>query len=179
MLPVGRMFGTLRFITPVVGIATMVLVMAFEPDSRTIYPTDHLIQPGHAAPEFSLPALDGPIKTSSEYFGTPTLYYLWAPWCGTCTAQNEVMKGVQLSVGNEVNVVSIAVSFRDLDELREYVRDHEINYEVLVGNDDISDQFNLNSYPTVVLVDADGLVRSNWAGSALSEEIHSALEEIR
>ncbi len=70
------------------------------------------------------------------------------------------------------------MSFEEPDELRDYVQEHEVNYEVLVGDDDVSEQFNLNSYPTVILVDAKGQVHSNWAGSALSEEIHLALEEL-
>lgn len=175
----GKSFGDVRTVGSVVGVlAIMEFVGFYEEPERLIYPTDHLVQPGHASPEFTLNELDGPTKTSSDYLGTPTIYYLWAPWCNLCEVQNNVMKELQIDVGDEVDIVSIALSFEENDELRDYVQEHKVNYEVLVGDDDVSEQFNLNSYPTVILVDAKGLVHSNWAGSALSDEIHSALKEL-
>ncbi len=47
---------------------------------------------------------------------------------------------------------------------------------ILQGNEEVSEAFRINSYPTIVLVGADGRVQKNWAGSALLEEMLKEIE---
>ena len=157
----GKFFMAVRMIVPVIGIALIASHIMGEMQRQS---TANLPPPGTPAPEFTLSELDGPLKESAEYQGTPTILYFWAPWCAPCAGQTAELHELMDEVGDEVDIVSIALSFGDLDEIRDYVREKDVRYTVLIGDDELLEYYKIGSFPTVMLLDANGLVISNWTG---------------
>jgi thioredoxin-related protein len=61
-------------------------------------------------------------------------------------------------------VVSVAASFENVDQVRAYVRDHGVDYPVLLGDDALVRAFRVEAFPTVYFLDAGGRVRRSATG---------------
>jgi len=171
----GRLFSAVRMIFPVIGIALIVSHVMGEMQKQS---TASLPQPGIPAPEFSLIELDGPTHESSDYLGTPTVLYFWAPWCAPCAGQTVELHALMDEMGGDVDIVSIALSFRNLDQVRDYVRDKEVRYTVLIGDDELLEHYKINSFPTVILLDKDGVVISNWTGVTSKQKLLKEIQHL-
>jgi hypothetical protein len=61
-------------------------------------------------------------------------------------------------------VVSVAASFEDVAQVRAYLRDHDVDYPVLLGDDAVLRAFHVEAFPTVYFLDEHGRVRRSATG---------------
>jgi thiol-disulfide isomerase/thioredoxin len=115
-------------------------------------------------PELTLPALSGPPVSLASLRGKPALVVLWAPWCGVCKAQSDNVSRVLRLAGDRAHVVSIAGSYGGVEEVAAYVREHGVEYPVLLGGEDTARAFHVEAYPTAYFLDAEGRVKRSVAG---------------
>jgi thiol-disulfide isomerase/thioredoxin len=161
---------------------------------------------GKPAPEFSLTLLDGPEKTrtvtKAELAGQVVLIDFWATWCGPCLMElPEIQTLIKhyATAKKDVLIVALSQDSRpdELSEVRKLVektlRDKSI---MLTGNpvgrigldpsNSVGNAFDVEGYPTLVILDAKGIVQSAHVGSnpdpaeplhqSLAKEIDALLE---
>lgn len=121
----------------------------------TWYQTRNLLSRGTELPVPSLPQLDGQRVDFDSFRGKPTLLYFWAPWCGVCKANAH---NVHATVGDDHHVASIALSYRDLGEVRQFATQYDMPRPVLLGGPDESTAFNISAFPTVYVLNPEGRV---------------------
>ncbi|HMD58787.1 MAG TPA: TlpA disulfide reductase family protein [Steroidobacteraceae bacterium] len=88
-------------------------------------------------PEVQLQDLNGAIHALAQYTsgGHPTIINFWATWCAPCLREIPLLNQLQQSYsGDKLQVVGIAVDFRD--SVREYLKHTQINYVLLIGEQD-------------------------------------------
>ena len=120
---------------------------------------------GETAPQFALSVLDGAeLVSTASLAGKPTLIYFWAPWCGVCGATSDNVDDLREAVGDEANVVSIALSYGSVDEVRSFVAQNEAEYSVLLGTEPVRSDYAVDAFPTFYILDSDGRVRSSIVG---------------
>jgi thiol-disulfide isomerase/thioredoxin len=139
---------------------------------------------GKPAPNFTLTVLDGPGKTKtvtkSDLAGKLVLMDFWATWCEPCLAElPEIQKVVESYANSKKEVVVVAVSQDDdpseLSELRKRVESTLAGKKLrlsagsvgLIGLDpskSVGGAFEIEGYPTLVILDGKGVVRSVHLG---------------
>jgi peroxiredoxin len=119
---------------------------------------------GGEAPAALLKTLDGQAVSLASLRGKPVLVAFWAPWCTICAAESQNVSWVRRIAGNRAHVVSVAVSFEEVAQVRTFVREHAVDYPVLLGDDGVVRAFRVDVFPTVYFLDAEGRVRRSASG---------------
>ncbi len=140
------------------------------------YQTRNLIPEGEQAPALSLPVFDAardsntaPARWSLQ---APTtrkrLLYFWAPWCGVCNQMTDTISTLHSDLSEDVEVVSVACSYKNLQEIQNYIAEHGVTYPVLLADDSVAARFHVSAFPTFYIVSEDGEVLSRFMGFTTS-----------
>lgn len=120
--------------------------------------------PRGEAPAYEFRTLDGAPVAMTSLQGKPTLLAVWAPWCGVCKAESGNVSRVHRWLGGKANVVSIATGFNDVSEVHGYMQAQGVDYPVLLARDDFQQKLNIDAFPTVFVLDADGRIVNSMQG---------------
>jgi cytochrome c biogenesis protein CcmG/thiol:disulfide interchange protein DsbE len=127
---------------------------------------------GQPMPAFSLKDVNGQAVRPVDYKGKVVLLDFWATWCGPCKV--EIPWFIELE--RQYKDQGFAVLGVSMDEdgwtaIKPYVQKMQMNYRVLLGNDDVSTAYGgLDSLPTTLLIDRQGKIASVHVGVSMGKE---------
>lgn len=124
---------------------------------------DHVAS-GTVVSGVTLRSLDGGSRLLSSFRGKPTAVAFWAPWCSVCKAESGNLSWLAKLVGERAQVVSVAAAYDSLQEVRTYITDQQVDYQVLLGDDEVVRTFRIEAFPTVYFLDAEGRVKGSVSG---------------
>jgi thiol-disulfide isomerase/thioredoxin len=112
----------------------------------------------------TLRSLDGGTSRLSSFRGKPTAVAFWAPWCSVCKAESGNLSWLARLVGDRAQVVSVAAAYDSVGDVQTYLRDQRVDYQVLLGDDEVVRAFRIQAFPTVYFLDAEGRVKGSVSG---------------
>ena len=132
---------------------------------------------GSPLPSFELPSLDGGSLDSADLAGdVPVLINFWATWCGPCVKEIPVLRDLHAS--GDVRVVSINIDEGGESDVRDFVRRHGIEYDVLMGEVGMVPRYGSYSIPYTLVLDGDlnvrALHRTAVSASTLERDVSAA-----
>ena len=135
---------------------------------------------GRAAPNFTLPQLDGPPVTLSRLRGQVVVINFWASWCTECQAEQAALDRTWQHF-QDSGVVVIGVNFEDTTGAASgYVRTANVTYPVVEDtNSRTALAYGLRGVPETFVVNQSGRVVNRVIGpvdaTKLASEINSML----
>lgn len=118
------------------------------------------------APDFELTDSSGANVKLSERKGKVVLLNFWATWCGPCKVEIPWFISFQRQYKDQnFEVVGVAFDDDGWDMVKPYIADHQINYRVVLGNDNLDKAYGgIESLPTTFIIGRDGNVASKHVG---------------
>ena len=116
------------------------------------------VEEGDAAPEVTLPRLDGDGTGSlADYRGKWVLVNFWASWCNPCRAESPDLQAYQDEHGSDTFTV-LGINQEDLTHDAEaFIEEFDLTYPQLRdASGDLADPFGMSGLPESFLVDPNG-----------------------
>ena len=100
----------------------------------------------------------------------------WAVWCGPCIEAFPKMKKLNSDFkANEFEVVGVAVYSGTVEDVKQVVEKYELDYRIVVGDEDLVERFGVIGVPTYVLIGPGGHIYKKYVGAV--KGFHEELEE--
>lgn len=135
---------------------------------------------GRAAPNFTLPQLDGPPVMLAKLRGQVVVINFWASWCTECQVEQAALDQMWQRF-QDSGVVVIGVDFQDtIGAARDYVRTDALTYPVVEdAGSKTALAYGLRGVPETFVVNRSGRIVKHLIGpvqsTALASEINSML----
>lgn len=119
---------------------------------------------GEPAPPLALRTLQGQPQPLAALRGTPVVLTVWAPWCGVCKLESSALSQLQRLVGDSARVVGVATAYSSEAQVHRFLREHDVDYPVLLGDADTLRALKVESFPTTFFLSADGRIERAAVG---------------
>ena len=135
---------------------------------------------GRAAPNFTLPQLDGPPVTLAKLRGQVVVINFWASWCTECQVEQAALDQTWQQF-QDSGVVVLGVDFQDaIGAARSYVRTDGVTYPVVEdAGSKTALAYGLRGVPETFVVNRSGRIVKHVIGpvgaTALASQINSML----
>jgi thiol-disulfide isomerase/thioredoxin len=107
--------------------------------------------------DVSFQDLEGRQITSAEWRGKVTIVNFWATWCPPCRAELPDMIALQQKYKDHLQIVGVSVDEASADDVRAFVKTHQINYPVAMVTRDLRRAFpGVYALPTSFVLDKEG-----------------------
>lgn len=149
------------------------------PQGGTGAPTRGIADVGDAAPDFTLPTLDGETISLSEFRGRPTVVNFWASWCNPCREEFPLLAAALEEYANE-DLAVVGVTYQDIDsDSRAFVEEMDAVWPQAVDDGGATAQsYGVRAIPLTFFVDADGLIADRVIGFSSKAALDASLESI-
>jgi len=133
-----------------------------------------------AAPDFSLPQLNGQSLQLSDYRGKVVLLDFWATWCTPCREEIPHLVELQRKYRDQ-GLQIIGVSMDDSPEpVREFYQRFQMNYPVVMGDAEIGERYGgVLGLPIAFVIGRDGRISVKHIGatdaSVLEQDVKALL----
>ena len=118
-----------------------------------------------SAPQFTLLDLDGTPHNLAATKGRTVVLYFMAPWCGVCHSSIDSLQKIRdLKSSEEVAIFVIALDYKNINEVRDFLSQHQLTLPVLLGTEKTMSDYKISAFPTYYILDQQGKVQSQAVG---------------
>ncbi len=129
-----------------------------------LWQTRGLLPRGEPLPEFDLVDLDGKRVTLTDYRGKTLLVHVWATWCGVCRQEFSALNALHADLEPDQALVTVVADSKDRARLVSFIREHQLEYPVLLGTQELLESYKIEAFPTNYYVDGAGMLRDKTVG---------------
>ncbi len=133
---------------------------------------------GSPAAAFDLPlsGQDGRVSLAAQH-GKPVLMEVFASWCSACKRSSpRLAEAWRAHRGEDVTFLAVSVD-EDPAAAARVKRDWQLPFDVALDDGSVSRGYGISMLPTLIYIDAKGIVRHSAAGVVSRSDIDSWLAE--
>jgi thiol-disulfide isomerase/thioredoxin len=117
------------------------------------------------ATDFVLEDAGGKPVRLSAYKGRVVLLNFWATWCGGCKTEMPWFVELQKEFGEGgLNAIGVSLDEDGYKSVTPYLREHPVNYAIVVGPQELGEQYGVEAMPVTLLIDRSGKIAAKHVG---------------
>jgi len=128
---------------------------------------------GVAAPNFTLPDLNGKSVSLGDYRGKAVLLNIWATWCKPCVAEMPSMEKLyQTMKGEDFDILAVSVDAAGAETVAPFMKKYKLNFTVLLDpKGTLKYKYQTTGIPESYIIDKNGTIVEkiigprDWAAS--------------
>lgn len=135
---------------------------------------------GMLAPDFTAPIYGGGNFTLSQHRGKITIVNFWATWCSPCVRELPYFDQLKADYGDTVDIIALHAA-QITDDVETYLAgfDYKIPFALDETGDIIKSFGGSTNLPITIIIDADGVITYNKAGSVTYDLLVSQIAELQ
>jgi len=113
-----------------------------------------------AAPNFTLPGLDGKIVSLADYRGKVILLNIWATWCPPCVEEMPSMERLyQRLKGDGFEILAVSIDATGAEDVRPFMKKHKLSFTALIGSKAVMQRlYQTTGVPESYIIDQNGMI---------------------
>ncbi len=136
---------------------------------------------GQVAPPFTLDQVSGGRLSLDDLRGKAVLLDFWDTWCPPCRRAMPHLQELSQEYQDQLVVVGVALGQEGAAKVKSFIEQRGFTFPFVYGNVEVFQKFGVQSLPTTLLLDKDGVIVKKWVGGypkgAYQEEIVKLLGE--
>jgi peroxiredoxin len=133
---------------------------------------------GDTAPNFRLRTTDGEALELADLRGQPVVIQFWTTWCIECTSELPTLQNLAGKYDGRAHVLGIDVG-EQADRAEDAAREYGVTYPVaLDADEEVSRHYGAYTLPTVIVIDANGVITSLASGSIPMDSLAPQLDAL-
>jgi thiol-disulfide isomerase/thioredoxin len=134
---------------------------------------------GQVAADFTLKSSAGKEFSLKDLQGKFVLLDFWATWCGPCRRDLPAVEKLHQEFHRKGLVVLGINSGEDAETVNEFLRSSKLTYPMLLTADtSVALSYNVNAFPTEVLIDAEGKIVFYHVGAGGDKALRESLAKL-
>ncbi len=118
-----------------------------------------------SVPQFSLSQLDGRTLRSEDLKDKIVVLDFWATWCENCVTEIPEFNKLEKEYSSRgIKVIGLAVQSGWASDIQKFIKQYNMRYTVLVGNDDTVSDFGVISFPNTYVIGPGWKVYTKYSG---------------
>ena len=136
---------------------------------------------GKSFGKFKTTDMNGNKINTQDLKGKTIVMNFWFINCPPCRTEIPHLNKLVDKYKEDKNIVFIAVALDDASEIKIFLKSIPFNYQIIDQGRWLASNYSINSYPTNVVIDKEGIVRfhSSGYGIQLPYWIEKTIEEIK
>jgi len=149
------------------------------PAARNVAEITKVEKRADRAPNFSWKDSSGNQVDFESFRGKVTLVNFWATWCGPC--RKELPDLIALSkdlADRNVRIIGVSTDRGSnvVDDVKSFVRQHGIPYQIVISNSDLEEAFGtIRAVPTSFIIDQQGKIVQTIVGTRTKDAFAQAI----
>ena len=123
---------------------------------------------GEKIASFKASDMTGKKVQLKDLIGKVVVLNFWFINCPPCRKEIPELNKLVAQYADNPDVVFVAIALDERYDLKKFLKDNPFNYRIVDDGRYYANQYNLNLYPTNVVVDRTGVVKFNASGYALN-----------
>ncbi len=137
------------------------------------------LEVGDQLPPVILNGLEGQELALDSLRGQVVLVDFWATWCEPCRRTLPMLDEVRTRFADApFRLVSVNVEPGHEEEVRAYLDDHDLGFEVHTDSGELQRRLHVDTLPTALLVDGEGIIRAHHVGIFDADGIRGSIQSL-
>jgi thiol-disulfide isomerase/thioredoxin len=130
---------------------------------------------GSRAASFALKSLEGEQVALNEVRGKPIVLDFWASWCPPCRAELPLIEKLRTEFDGQV--AFYGVNDEETSAAKNFVKKNGYNLTTLLDSKrQVHRLYGVNAIPTVLVIDAQGVIRTQFVGGRSEQQLRKAIQ---